>query len=361
MTNPKNILVTTTSTLQGGLTIQQYLRPISTQIVAGAGFLKDFAASFTDLFGGRSDSYQKQLTSIYNEAIDRLKNHASDIGANCIVGLKIDMDEISGKGKEMFMITAIGTAVIIDGYDFESPLLKAEETMDFVSLEQLSLQKSKKKILATAEAGKLEYDDKTWDFITTNQVQEMFMYVVARFRQIVFANDYADSFNDKTFDFLNALPEDTASQLLHDAIATEENDTFAMKLTNLAGQLQLVDYDCIENLLQQPDFKMKKRALWLINNNKPSYNRQDLERLRTITALIAEKFKERGTRSMKKQMLSSKEKEVWACECGKTNDIDAVCTSCTKDIYGFKTNEINAVQTQAKLEERVELISDFLG
>ena len=31
-----------------------------------------------------------------------------------VVGLQIDMDEISGKGKYMFMLTAIGTAVIIE-------------------------------------------------------------------------------------------------------------------------------------------------------------------------------------------------------------------------------------------------------
>lgn len=33
------------------------------------------------------------------------------MGANCVVGLHIDIDEISGKGSQMFMITAYCTAV----------------------------------------------------------------------------------------------------------------------------------------------------------------------------------------------------------------------------------------------------------
>jgi uncharacterized protein YbjQ (UPF0145 family) len=74
----------------------------------------DIFASFSDLFGGRSQTYQNHLTSLYNEAIENIKFAAYEIGANCIVGLSIDMDEISGKGKSMIMLTAIGTAVIIE-------------------------------------------------------------------------------------------------------------------------------------------------------------------------------------------------------------------------------------------------------
>ncbi|RKY61170.1 MAG: hypothetical protein DRP96_03935 [Candidatus Neomarinimicrobiota bacterium] len=36
------------------------------------------------------------------------------LGANCIVGFRIDHDEISDKGKSMFMVTATGTAVFIN-------------------------------------------------------------------------------------------------------------------------------------------------------------------------------------------------------------------------------------------------------
>lgn len=40
-----------------------------------------------------------------------MKNQAQNIGADAIVGFSIDFDEITGKGKQMFMATATGTAV----------------------------------------------------------------------------------------------------------------------------------------------------------------------------------------------------------------------------------------------------------
>lgn len=113
MANPKDILVITTSSADG-LKVKRYLKPVSSHIVAGTNFFSDFLGSFSDVFGGRSSSYQRQLTSLYNEAIEHIKVAAYEIGANCIMGLNIDMDEISGKGKSMFMLTAIGTAVILE-------------------------------------------------------------------------------------------------------------------------------------------------------------------------------------------------------------------------------------------------------
>ena len=96
MLNPKDVLITTTSTVDG-LKIKKYLKPVSAHIVAGTNLFSDFFASFSDVFGGRSNTYQKQLASLYNEATERIKFAAYEIGANYIVGLNIDMDEISRK------------------------------------------------------------------------------------------------------------------------------------------------------------------------------------------------------------------------------------------------------------------------
>ena len=126
MANPKDVLVVTTSTLEG-VKIKQYLKPVSAHIVAGTNMFSDFFASFSDVFGGRSQTYQKQLTSLYAEAIERIKYAAYEVGANCIVGLSVDMDEISGKGKSMFMLTAVGTAVILHKEVSESRSLPQSE------------------------------------------------------------------------------------------------------------------------------------------------------------------------------------------------------------------------------------------
>ena len=63
---------------------------------------------------------------------------------------------------------------------------------------------------------------------------------------------------------------------------------------------------------------------------------------------------------MKKQLLSSKQKEVWTCECKSTNDIGSSCGNCGKDIFGFKQNEVTPVETILGLEEKIGLITEYL-
>lgn len=64
---PKNILVITTSEPSNNR-IQKHLRPVTAHVVAGTNIFSDVFAGFSDIFGGRSSSYQKQLSSIYNES-----------------------------------------------------------------------------------------------------------------------------------------------------------------------------------------------------------------------------------------------------------------------------------------------------
>ena len=49
----KNFIITTTDTIEGA-TIVKYIELVSANIVIGANVFSDFAASFTDFFGGYS-------------------------------------------------------------------------------------------------------------------------------------------------------------------------------------------------------------------------------------------------------------------------------------------------------------------
>lgn len=109
----KDVLVTTTPGFDGVI-IKKYLKPITSHVVFGMNLFKDFVTGVTDLFGGNSETYEKTLESINEEVIRKLQEKAYSIGANCVVGFKIDNDEISAKGKSMLMVSAVGTAVIAE-------------------------------------------------------------------------------------------------------------------------------------------------------------------------------------------------------------------------------------------------------
>ena len=106
------MIITTTNSIEGA-EITSYMRLVSANIVIGTNFLSDIFASFTDFFGGRSNTYQHRLDEVYQNAINEIEEKAARMGADAVVGLKMDFNEISGKGKAMFMVSAVGTAVKI--------------------------------------------------------------------------------------------------------------------------------------------------------------------------------------------------------------------------------------------------------
>jgi uncharacterized protein YbjQ (UPF0145 family) len=364
MANPKDVLVITTSSVDG-LKIKRYLKPVSAHIVAGTNLFSDFFGGMTDIFGGRSQTYQKQLISLYNEAIERIKFAAYEIGANCIVGLNIDMDEISGKGKSMFMLTAIGTAVILEKEVAEKASLpKSDEKFENVGLDRINVLRNKKAIIEKANSGALTLNDDVWSFISSNQVFEVFPFLVKKYSSAL-ANEQmspgtSESFYKLLVGYIDALPEDKKLDILYNGIKNEENEQIAFKLSQIIKELNLFDFNRSMELLQNDDFRTQKRVVRVVTYDKPFYNKQDKQDLQTIRDFIRNTFVERGTRTTKKQLLSSKEKEVWTCDCGKTNDIGAYCGGCSKDIYGFKENEIKPQAVDTFLEQKIDLISEFV-
>lgn len=137
--------------------IKEYRGMVTASQVVGANMFADFFASFTDVVGGTSGAYRDKLEILYEDVIDQLSQNAEEIGANAIVGFRIEFDEISGKGKSMFMVTCIGTAVTIepDRYEIYEKLhnlnvylkdgLLTQEQYDF---EKEQIQKNNENFLA---------------------------------------------------------------------------------------------------------------------------------------------------------------------------------------------------------------------
>lgn len=107
------VKVFTNSTFNETIKIEKYLQPVTYHVVLGINFFADFMSSFSDFFGGRSQSYQSRLESINHEVIKGIKDKTYKLGGNAAIDLKIDNDEISAQGKSMIMVTAIATAVVM--------------------------------------------------------------------------------------------------------------------------------------------------------------------------------------------------------------------------------------------------------
>lgn len=364
MAQSKDVLVITSSSIEG-YKVKKYLKPVTAHIVAGTNLFSDFLGGLTDVFGGRSNTYQKQLQSLYNEAIEQIKNAAFQLGGNCIIGLSIDMDEISGKGKSMFMLTAIGTAVIIDE-EFNSTINQpnTNENLEIVSSEKINILMDKKKLIELANLDTLSLDENTWNFIISNQIDEVSTFLMKRFSLEVSKDEKYPDRDKTTFyewhsNFITALSDEKKIHLLYDTIKVESNDLAASKLAKIINELFLFDFKRIMELLKDNNLQIQKRGLLISTYDKIFYNKQDIEDLKSIKEYIQVTFKERGTRSITKQLLS-KEKEIWTCECKATNDIGTYCNSCYKDIYGFKKTEISPSKAINIISTKIDLISESI-
>lgn len=106
------MIITTTESVDGRR-ITGYLGIVSGEAVMGTNFLRDFFASITDVLGGRSGSYEKELRRAKASAIDEMADEAKNLGADAVVGVDLDYEYMGAGDRSMLMVTANGTAVTL--------------------------------------------------------------------------------------------------------------------------------------------------------------------------------------------------------------------------------------------------------
>ncbi|MFU0826716.1 MAG: UPF0145 protein Blon_0093/BLIJ_0092 [Lachnoclostridium sp.] len=106
------MIITTTPSVEGSR-ITEYKGIVFGEVISGVNFIKDFAAGLSNFFGGRSTTYENELIEARENAIKEMEGRARQLGANAIVGVDIDY-EVLGSDNGMLMVTASGTAVIIE-------------------------------------------------------------------------------------------------------------------------------------------------------------------------------------------------------------------------------------------------------
>jgi uncharacterized protein YbjQ (UPF0145 family) len=106
------VLITTTPTVEGRR-ITRYCGVVCGEAVMGANIFKDLFAGIRDIVGGRSATYEKELQRARDIALKELEERAASLGANAVVGVDLDY-EVMGRENGMLMVSASGTAVVIE-------------------------------------------------------------------------------------------------------------------------------------------------------------------------------------------------------------------------------------------------------
>ena len=104
--------VTTTPGFEGKRTMQ-YLGIVTGEAILGANLFKDLFAGIRDIVGGRSATYEAELHRARDLALAEMQANAQKVGANAVVGVDLDY-EVLGAGNGMLMVSASGTAVVVE-------------------------------------------------------------------------------------------------------------------------------------------------------------------------------------------------------------------------------------------------------
>jgi uncharacterized protein YbjQ (UPF0145 family) len=101
------MIVTTTPSIEGK-SVKQYTGIVTGEAIMGANIFRDFFASITDIVGGRSAAYEKELDKARRIALEEMTQKARELGADAIVSVDLDYEVIRDG---MLMVAVSGTAV----------------------------------------------------------------------------------------------------------------------------------------------------------------------------------------------------------------------------------------------------------
>jgi len=105
-----NTLITTSISLEGYRIVKQ-LGLVRGITVRSRSVLGNIAGIFMAIFGGKSPIYTELCENAREEALQLMIFHAGELGANAIISMRYDANDVMGGLTE---VLAYGTAVIVE-------------------------------------------------------------------------------------------------------------------------------------------------------------------------------------------------------------------------------------------------------
>lgn len=103
-------MIVTTSGNVDGRQVTSYKGIVFGEVITGINMFKDIGAGLRNIFGGRSGSYENELTQARESALAEMEERARQLGADAVIAVKMDY-EVLGADNGMLMVTCSGTAV----------------------------------------------------------------------------------------------------------------------------------------------------------------------------------------------------------------------------------------------------------
>jgi uncharacterized protein YbjQ (UPF0145 family) len=348
VSNQKVIAVTTPSL--EGWDITEHRAIVSSHVVAGPGFFGDHSGGLTDLFEGRSLTFQRQLATIDEAAVEQLRRKAAQMGANALVGVRINHDQITGRNMQMFMVTAQATAVVAQRKRAEAP--RFSSMPDRMTAEDLAGAMRRLCLLSDLQAGKKSLSEQEWTLLS----QEASVDFLPSVLELISKNGTLQNpqAREGAIRYLAALPEESVREPIHRALISVES---AAPIIDLIRELRVADFQVAATMLASKDERTAKRSVALFACDKTDYGFNDIKILETAIAAIEKRFP-RKARFVTEGGASDRV-TFWVCTCGCMNkESTQYCDSCRLNTWGFSRDETTPLGALTSLRFKVAVLKE---
>lgn len=345
-------IITTTNNLEG-CPVKEYLDAISTNIVLGTNAFSDFAASFTDFFGGTSGTYQNKLSLIYSTAKRALIEKAKILGANAILGFTVDFDEISGKGKGMLMISATGTACIIADNLPQSSIGLYDK---FIDKDTLHTEIQKYELIKRIKERAILFN-KDREFLLEYPTSKL-LDVLLDLYDSKANNDIRYKYSIQHNDDFNLILE-SDRKFIEKYVQLFPREYIIDKVYSLCNDNKVYVY-LIKNAFlfdAKHIYRLKdlNTIIELLDTDKLSYSKEDIP----LMQLVCNRFEQLpdNRKMVEKKGMFGKSKSVYVCPNGHEYDTSLeYCPKCGMNGQGLTNEQVNLIN---KFKEKIDVLSEL--
>lgn len=331
------MIITTTSTIPNAEIIE-IISVVHNRVVLGTNLFSDISAGFSDIFGGKNTAYEKRLAEITNQVIEGLKENAKKQKADALIDLKIDVDEISGGSKSMFMVTAIATSVKLN---------KQISTNESISIEFVNQQITKHKILKSIEAGSFSPTDFVETYLINFELPQAFEPYIRWITRTTL------SWQDSFALYISNLNSKNLFDMTVTLFSKDNRTEIEQIILKTIFKHLVVDYKKVYEILDGDDDMDKKRlCLNILYHYNKNYTKTDFEFITKILVKLNEVFPKKSTEEIGTGLMS-KGDVYWRCFCGTKNTSGSAryCSKCSLDEYGNKAQTRHLSEVITRLED----------
>ena len=334
-------MITTTTSIIPNSEITEIISVVHNRIVLGTNLFSDISAGFSDIFGGKNTAYEKRLAEITNQAIEGLKEKARKVKADAVIDLKIDVDEISGGSKSMFMVTAIATAV---------RLSKLVSTNEEISIDVINQEITKQRILKSIEDGSFSPTAYVETYLSNYELPQAFEpYIKWITKTFASPDNWQDAFSL----FISNLNKEVLFDMTIAFLSKDNRTEVEQQVLRTIFQQLVIDYRKVLDILSgDGDIEKKRLCLNILYHYNRSYSKNDFDLVSKILVKVKEAFPNKTTEEIGTGLLSKGE-VYWRCSCGTKNTTGTAkyCSRCALDEYGNKAQTRHLEDVITRLEE----------